>query len=671
MQKIIIDAGTLNFNAEDLTATGLLVPFGVEARSNIGRFTVNAGTFSLPTDLTGASLNIEHEREQVVGGISKIWETAKGIFAKFKFANTPAGRQAFKDAKVGRRKHLSAEVAEVQIRSGKAISGRVFAAALVAEPAFAGATLLAAKDTERKTAMPTPTKKKVAAKTPVRRRATISSTVLAELEDPADDIDAEVTDTNDDTVEVTSDELPDEIVVQADDGDVVYTPDPAEDPEDVEPDPATVQARSARARALRPVTRRIVPATVLAGNGRTAAGRTKPRPVHYRTVLAALNRARRRSQTEEDMTLLAAASAGTSTLFASLSDIKVSGAGSLPIGGEAIQPTWVDQLYQGIEYERQYVPLGKTGTDISIEGKKGYKVHRGASDGQVDSYAGTSTWAGNKNAIASGTGWTESATSELLRFAWGADIAREFIDLPGGSDVLEAFFKLIIEDYMVWSDTEALDVWQRMSGNPIAPATSKFSNAYPGAIGQVIQGILAVKAKKADNRRDLPTFGILNEVAYEAIAYAAGGEENMPAFVSLALSTSAEGLADGEVQLVLGDTGISDTADVIIGAGKAAEFDELPGGAIQIDALEIAKGGIDRAVHGYLQTFEVRPEAVVHIGTPTNRANTTAYGRGAIVKASSVVYRAVGAGTSGGGAPSAPSVGDTVADGTVTWQRLA
>ncbi|HWL59295.1 MAG TPA: hypothetical protein VNQ48_00220 [Microbacteriaceae bacterium] len=641
MDVIQIDAGTLLFNDEDLTATGLLIPYGVEARSNIGRFTVAAGAFELPEDLTGASLNIEHEREQVVGGFSRAWEQPDaGIFASFKFAATERGRHAFAEAKAGKRKHLSAEVAEVRIEDGKAVSGRLFAAALVQEPAFAGATLLAAKNTPRKD-HPVSTPQK--------------STLLAE------EIDAEVTDATDETVEVAADELPDEIVVETPEGDVVYTPEP-------EPAGDTVQA------GRRQLRRRVVPAMLLAGAPR---GRTAPRGPAPRQIFDALNRARLHMARTEDMTLLASASprlhgGDPATLLAALTDIKVSGSGSLPVGGSAIQPNWVGQLYQGIEYQRQYVPLGTTGTDISIEGKKGFKVHRGTSGAPVDSYAPTSTWDGNKTSIASGSGWTQSATSSLARFAWGADIAREFFDLPGGAEVLEAFFKLIVEDYEIWADAQALDAWQTASGAPIAPATTKFSSNYPAAVGLVIQGILAVKAKKSDNRRDLPTFGILNEVAYEQIAYAAGGEENMPAFVKLVLSTNFEGLADGEVQLVLGETGITTDPSVIVGAKRAIEFDELPGGPLHIDALEIAKGGIDRAIHGYFQTFQVRPEAVVNVGTVAARATDTAYAYGQIVKQSSTIYRCVVAGTThASSTPSAPAVGATVTDGTVTWLRLA
>ncbi len=35
----------------------------------------------------------------------------------------------------------------------------------------------------------------------------------------------------------------------------------------------------------------------------------------------------------------------------------------------------------------------------------------------------------------------------------------------------------------------------------------------------------------------------------------------------------------------------------------------------QIDALDIARGGVDRAVVGYMETFVVRPESLVLIGT--------------------------------------------------------
>lgn len=145
MTEIEIDAGTLEFSESDaLTATGLLIPFDEVCKSNLGRFSVGPDSFTIPTDLTGASLNVEHTREDVVGGLSKVTQTDKGYLATFSFADTDEGRAAYEDAKSGKRKHLSAEVAGVVIKGGKAIAGRLFAAALVRRPAFPSATLLAA-----------------------------------------------------------------------------------------------------------------------------------------------------------------------------------------------------------------------------------------------------------------------------------------------------------------------------------------------------------------------------------------------------------------------------------------------------------------------------------------------------------------------------------------------
>ena len=147
--------------------------------------------------------------------------------------------------------------------------------------------------------------------------------------------------------------------------------------------------------------------------------------------------------------------------------------------------------------------------------------------------------------------------------------------------------------------------------------------------------------------------------------------EKIPEFIKFSANTDGTGVADGDVVLVNGDTGITDTASVLIGARKAIQFDELANGPLHVDALNIAQGGIDKAVHGYLQTFIVRPEAVTTIGTPDTRANSTVYSAGRLIKASAVVYRVSGAGTTGSSAPTAPAVDATVADGTATLLRLA
>jgi hypothetical protein len=362
--------------------------------------------------------------------------------------------------------------------------------------------------------------------------------------------------------------------------------------------------------------------------------------------------------------LNAAPPADAVQVLAALSDITTVG---LAAGGEIARPAWLGQLYQGVPYIREYITLGTLGTAISLGGKQGYTLHRGTSGSPVDRLG--ATWAGEKTEIASGVGFSKAQVSTLIKWAFGADIAREFFDLPGAEEALEAFFRLVLEDHLVWSDERALETWRLTAGLPVAPKTypSVDGHDYAGSIGQVIQAILAVKAKKTDGRRDTPTFIIANELAYEELIYTP--KDLLPEFVNFTASTDWQGSGDG-LRLVVGDTGITSTTSVIVGSGRAVEFDELPGGPLRVDALDLARGGVDRALHAYLQTFVVRPEAVVHVGTADTRANTTAYAVGDLAKVSAVVYQAVVAGTSSGTAPTAPAVGATVVDGSVTWKRL-
>lgn len=625
MELAHIDAGTLTFSAVDNSATGLLIPYGVVARSNLGHFTVDTGAFSLPADLRGASLNIEHRREDVVGGFSRVWEQpGAGVFATFSFQNTDAGRAAYEDAKAGRRAHLSAEVANVRVKDGRAIGGRLFAAALVTEPAFAGATLLAAADT--------PT----------------------DEEEPQEGDVAEVIDEQTTPAEiaiVAEEILPEAVTVTTTAGaTATYTP--------IE-EPQTMTANATVPATMRPAA--------------TVAQRTAR--VHLPTLFAALSRARIGMASTDDMALLAGASPrlngnaeqNASTLLAALTDIKISGADTLAVGGGAIRENWVGQIDQGITYERQYVDLAKTGTEITAAGKKGYSVHRGTAADPKNDFQPVVDWAGNKTPIGSGEGFTKPHTSNLHRFAFGNDIAREYIDLPGGEEVLAAYFALIKEDHLIWSDEKARRAWLALAGAPIA-VSGAIPGDYPAALGIVMQAIRAVAKPKADRRRDKASFVIVNDEAAEALDFTPF--EHIPEFVKFSWNLDRSDLKAGDVVLVNGDNGITGSPAALAGAGYALELDELPGGPLWIDALEIAKGGIDRAVHGYLQEFQIRPAAVVLVGAAPTRANTTAYKVGDIVKVSAVVYRAVVAGTTSGANPTAPAVDATVTDGGVTWLRL-
>lgn len=321
-----------------------------------------------------------------------------------------------------------------------------------------------------------------------------------------------------------------------------------------------------------------------------------PRPVDLATLFGAF--ARVKSHTAQP---------GDETMLAALSDITISGSGALPAAG-VLQPNWLGELYNGLPYTREFITLHNLGTNITAGGKKGFKVGRGTSGSPLVNFDGT--WSGNKTAIKSGVGFTATQGSTLDRFALGVDIGREFFDLQGGEEVVEAFLKFLLEDHLVWSDNLALATIQATAGAPVAAGT--FPDGYGTAMGMVIQGILAVKARKADGRRDVPTYAIVNEAAYQELVYTP--RDLLPEFVNFGVTTDRTASADG-ITIVQGDTGIEDTPSVIVGAKNAIEFDEIAGGPVKVDALDLARGGVDRAVHAYLQTFVVRPEAVVLIGT--------------------------------------------------------
>ena len=64
-----------------------------------------------------------------------------------------------------------------------------------------------------------------------------------------------------------------------------------------------------------------------------------------------------------------------------------------------------------------------------------------------------------------------------------------------------------------------------------------------------------------------------------------------------------------------GDIGIDDTPAVLVGSKAGIRFNELGTTPVQLDALDIANGGVDRAVVGYLQILTERPDSFVLIGT--------------------------------------------------------
>jgi len=144
MTDVKIEGGTLTASRTDRIVSGLLLPYGEVGRTNLGKFSIPRGTVQLPADPSVVTLNIDHDRERPVGRAVSLTDTEAGVVGMFSIANTPDGDAYLASIDDGKRRSLSAEVAEVAIRAGKALYGRLFGAAGVEVGAFPSATLMAA-----------------------------------------------------------------------------------------------------------------------------------------------------------------------------------------------------------------------------------------------------------------------------------------------------------------------------------------------------------------------------------------------------------------------------------------------------------------------------------------------------------------------------------------------
>jgi hypothetical protein len=522
MTLVTIDAGTLQASQEERTLTGLLVPYGEECRSNLGRFTINAGAISIPEDLTGLSLNVEHEREAVVGGFLQARETPEGIVATFSVAKTPEGDKALADVESGNRRHLSVEAKDVIIRDGKAISGRLFAGALVKTPAFPSAVLLAA---------------------------------AADTEDL--DMDQETT-TPQETTETTVEEFTDEngqtwvkkttedIIVDGTTTTTVTT----EVVEEPEP-----QAQSEGDDGMN--TAAAVPGALQA----SAPITTNDRPSDKMSVFASIAQA----VSTQDRSLLAA-----------LADVKYDGAGAF---GQAAQvPDYVGQVWDGKRFQRKIIPLVGSGqlTSMKIQGFR------------YVTKPVVAPWAGNKSDVPTNAPSLEAAEWTAQRFAGAWDIAREFVDF-GQTAIIEDFLSKAADSYAKVTDEAALTgLLAEAEVNEYVAITGSDLVTEP-AIGQLVQGAMSVLANDAT-----PTFAVVAPDVFNRLALIK--QNNALELLSMGLGLEAGSLAGFSITPHAGMT----PGSVLVGDREAARVYELAGSPIRVNALEIAKGGIDEALFGYM-----------------------------------------------------------------------
>ena len=501
MAKLTIyTTGRLTANRADRTLTGMLLPYGEEGRTNLGRLTVPRGVLTAAAQYL--PINTEHDETSIVGTFTHE-DTDAGIRLVATMFPGPAGDKALTEAEDGTRAMWSAEVEPIVVRDGVAVSGVLTAGALVEHGAFPSAKLVAADatvpDLGDQTTDPPPT------------------------DPPAVTVDGNPIDLAGPVQSIT----------------ITSRTDPKENPDTMTASAPTTPAVPA-----------VLQASVLAPTQKLKASRAS-----IVEILTNYNRTR-------DAKLLAA-----------LSDI-------VPANTLGIeQPQFVGELWTGRAYTRRIVPMFNH-ADLTSFKVAGW---RWVTKPAVGLYAG------NKADIPSGAVSTEPVEIDAQRIAGGHDIDRKYRDFSMAS-FWESYFAAMTESYAKVSDTYALAQVQAAAPY-VAPGA--VPAGVPTGLVYIVDAIIAVL-----NATDtVPDSAVVSTDLWRDIVLTRN--EDSLAYLDAAVGLEEGTLAQRRFTLKPSAALAADTA--LVSCKSAATVHELGGEApIRVEALDIAKGGVDEGVFGYI-----------------------------------------------------------------------
>ena len=538
MTTTYIEAGNLTASLADRIVTGLLLPFGEVGRTNIGKFAIDGpGIIDIPNDVTVLQANLEHDQMEPVARILTATETPSGIVATFKVGENPEGDALLaeiEEGKVtGKLKALSAEVKNVVIKAGKAVSGVLTGAAFVNTGAFPGARVMAAD--------------------------TVDDETIAEVDQDIEEVD---TTTDAGVIETIEDEYTDEngdtwtrIITRTKvvDGDVVTID------EHVELTPMAAETQPEQTTEEPPVDAPL--------NARV--------PETLKASATTVERKAEASVSEVFNMISQARQTGDRRLMAALEDVAISGSGA--VGTATVVPQYVGELWNGRRFTRKVIPNLASAplTSTTVTGWR------------FTTQPAVAAWAGNKADVPSNAPVAESYSVALQRFAGAWDIAREFVDF-NQTDVLEAMMGYAVDSYAKQSDNYVLT--QALTAVGAGTAVGTIPSGIAESLVKLVRGSLNV-ITQADA---LPTFAIVATDVYEELALI----QTNNALEFLSMSLNLEG-GDMEGFKIVPHASL-DAGDVLVGARDAITVMELAGSPIRVNALDIAKGGVDEAVFGYV-----------------------------------------------------------------------
>lgn len=532
-----IEAGNLTASIADRIVTGLLLPFGEIGRTNLGKFEIEGpGVIQIPQDVSVLTANLDHDQMEPVARILTATETPSGIVASFKIGSNPEGDALLDEIEQGK---LTGKL--------KALSAEVKNVVIKAGKAVGG--VLTGAAFVDKGAFPSAA---------LLAADTVDEETIVEVEQDIEEVD---TTTDAGVIETIEDEYTDEngdvwmrkiTRSKVVDGDVVTidehveltpmvtdqeTPTQEEEPQVDEP----LNAK--------------VPETLKA-SVTTVDKNVEP---SASDVFSMISRARQ---------------TGDRRLMAALEDVAISGVGA--VGTETVVPQYVGELWSGRRFARKVIPnlASAALTSTSVTGWR------------FTTKPEVAEWAGNKADVPSNAPVAESYSVPVQRFAGAWDIAREFVDF-GQTDVLNAMMAYAVDSYAKQSDEYVLD--EILTGVGAGTEVGTVPSGIAESLVKLVRGSLNV----ISNADALPTFAIVAPDVFEELALIQ--TNNALEFLSMSLN-----LEGGQMESFRIVPHASMTAgDVLVGARDSVTVHELAGSPIRVNALDIAKGGIDEAVFGY------------------------------------------------------------------------
>lgn len=520
----------------DRTLRYLLLPYGEPGRTSMGRMTATRGVVEVPKDLRKVHLDIEHDRTRPVGWATSIEETDAGMLASFEVARTRAGDDLLEEAAAGLRTGVSVDTEGTVVRNGRLVAARLVSVGAVVTPAFPSAQLVASDHG---------TVDDDEDEIPNQEEATVPTT-------PAPTADPNQNQPPTEVAAPSATDGPTQTVpVQAPQPGPGATEEPVEgeaeetdgtEPEDDNEEEATVPETTMTASApVGSLASRKTPRTPTVGKGDL-----------FRMLATAHQEG------------------GTSRMLAALSDVVPANI----LGLE--QPQYVGELWAGKAYQRRIVPLFNHAplTSYTVQG------WRWVTKPVVAAYAGSKTDVPS-NAIS-----TEAVTATAARLAGAHDIDRKFRDF-NDTEFFAAYFAAMTESYAKQSDTAVFNAVETAAG--AATTVGTVPSGVSLGMTMIVDGALQVLT----DTRSAPSFALVHPTLYRDILLTRSDD-------ALSLLNASLGLEEGSLSnFRIIPWPDMNAGQVLVGTSDAVTVHELGSVPIRVEAVDLAKGGIDEGVFGY------------------------------------------------------------------------